>query len=75
MKRMSAKQAMEHPWIKEGMQEDASFHHGQNTSTVGRQREEDEEGAKAIALEESPKKVLDKPKISLGKVLQFHVVP
>ena len=39
----------------------------------GRQREDDEEGAKGIALEESPHKILDKPKVSLNKILNFNI--
>ena len=42
-------------------------------SITGRQREEEEEGAKAIALEESPHKIVDKPKVSLNKILNFHL--
>lgn len=40
----------------------------------GRQREDDEEGAKGIALEESPHKIVDKPKVSLNKILNFNLV-
>ena len=64
---------MQHPWIKEGLVENSLYPHNANTSIIGRGREEDEEGAKAIAMEESPKKIMNQPKVSLNKVLNFNL--
>lgn len=72
MKRICASDALNHPWIKEGLKSAAPL---LNQNTMSRRREEDCDGVKVNVVEESPTRpIKEKPKKSLSKLFNFQAV-
>lgn len=72
-KRFTASEAIQHPWIREGLKSSTEPLHTQ--TTLSRQREENCDGAKVNIYEESPARpIREQPKKSLSKVLNLQSV-
>ena len=71
--RMSASQALQHPWLRDFY---LSASPSLSNPAFSRRREQDCDGVKGNALEESPVRpqINEKPKKSLSKIFNFHPV-
>mmetsp|Transcript_38141 Transcript_38141/g.36510 ORF Transcript_38141/g.36510 Transcript_38141/m.36510 type:complete len:96 (+) Transcript_38141:2908-3195(+) len=68
---MSAKQAIKHPWLKDLVQSSIPKF---SAPPLSRRREQDCDGVKVTAMEESPQRPEQPPTKSLQKVFNFHPV-